>query len=313
MASARRCAASRRFSSSSAENRAGRIVRSPSLPVERVARRLDHPHQQCTDFGIQAAPHQVHVAVLGGEHRERAALVPFALQRGLVGAAPSLSSRAPAARARPPCIPGRPRGGRPRSPPWRRASARGRPRARAHRAPLRRWSRATSPAPERRAPSRGPCAGRCGRAPRASGRTSGDRPAPNPAGGRSRRSARAAGGWRCGCGRRAFFVDDDRGLVAARFDPASGQVLAQETLFTIPADYAVFDNADFYDITSDDQRFLMVRPYTGEGGEAATEVIVVPELLRGAEGAGGGLTDPEGAERYAPATPPAAASCPGRP
>ncbi len=74
-------------------------------------------------------------------------------------------------------------------------------------------------------------------------------------------------------------MDDDRGLVAARFDPASGQVLAQETLFTIPADYAVFDNADFYDITSDDQRFLMVRPYTGEGGEAATEVIVVQNFF----------------------------------
>ena len=40
-------------------------------------------------------------------------------------------------------------------------------------------------------------------------------------------------------GRELFFVDEDRGLVAAQFDPGSGQVQAQETLFTIPAGYVV--------------------------------------------------------------------------
>ncbi len=80
-------------------------------------------------------------------------------------------------------------------------------------------------------------------------------------------------------GRELFFVGEDRGLVAAQFDPASGQVLAQETLFTIPAGYLVNPGDNFYDITSDDQRFLMVRPYQGEGEAAATEVIVVENFF----------------------------------
>ena len=80
-------------------------------------------------------------------------------------------------------------------------------------------------------------------------------------------------------GRELFFVDEDRGLIAAQFDPASGQVLAQETLFSIPVGYFVAAGRDFYDITSDDQRFLMVRPYQGEGEAAATEVIVVENFF----------------------------------
>ena len=78
-------------------------------------------------------------------------------------------------------------------------------------------------------------------------------------------------------GRELFFVDEDRGLVAAQFDPASGQVLVRETLFTIPAEYYFLAGANFYDITSDDQRFLMVRPYEGEA--TATEVIVVENFF----------------------------------
>ncbi len=80
-------------------------------------------------------------------------------------------------------------------------------------------------------------------------------------------------------GRELFFVDEDRGLVAAQFDAGSGQVLAQETLFTVPAEYYVNRGDNFYDITSDDQRFLMVRPYEGEGEAAATEVIVVENFF----------------------------------
>ena len=78
-------------------------------------------------------------------------------------------------------------------------------------------------------------------------------------------------------GRELFFVDEDRGLVAAQFDPASGQVLAQETLFTIPEGHVVNAGANFYDITSDDQRFLMVRAYEDEA--APTEVIVVENFF----------------------------------
>lgn len=76
-------------------------------------------------------------------------------------------------------------------------------------------------------------------------------------------------------GQELFFVDEDRGMTAARFDPVSGQVLGLETLFTIPPGYPVNPGANFYDVALDDQRFLMARPYTGEGDESATEVIVV--------------------------------------
>ena len=34
-------------------------------------------------------------------------------------------------------------------------------------------------------------------------------------------------------------------MVAARFDPASGRILGQVTLFTIPPQYAAFDADDF--------------------------------------------------------------------
>ena len=76
-------------------------------------------------------------------------------------------------------------------------------------------------------------------------------------------------------GRELFFMDPDRGLTAARFDPVSAQVLGFETLFTIPPGYLTQNSSNFYDVALDDQRFLMVRPYEGEGEAAATEVIVV--------------------------------------
>ena len=66
-----------------------------------------------------------------------------------------------------------------------------------------------------------------------------------------------------------FFVDEDRGLVAAQFDPPSGRVLAQETLFTIPVGYARNPSNNFYDVSSDGERFLMARPYTGDTEDAA--------------------------------------------
>ena len=69
-------------------------------------------------------------------------------------------------------------------------------------------------------------------------------------------------------GRELFFVDEDRGLVAAQFDPVSGQVLAKETLFTIPAVYRVGSGLNFYDVSSDGERFLMARPYTGDTEDA---------------------------------------------
>ncbi len=80
-------------------------------------------------------------------------------------------------------------------------------------------------------------------------------------------------------GRELFFMDADRGLTAARFDPVSAQVLGFETLFTIPPGYLTQDSSNFYDVALDDQRFLMVRTYAGEGEAAATEVIVVENFF----------------------------------
>ena len=78
-------------------------------------------------------------------------------------------------------------------------------------------------------------------------------------------------------GQELFFMDEDRGMTAARFDPISGQVLGLETLFTKPPEYPVNVGANFYDVALDDQRFLMARPYAGEGD--ATEVIVVENFF----------------------------------
>ena len=76
-------------------------------------------------------------------------------------------------------------------------------------------------------------------------------------------------------------MDGERGLVAVEFDPASGRLLGQETLFTIPAGYAVQEGDNFYDVSSDGERFLMARPYRGadEVEGPTTEVIVVENFF----------------------------------
>ena len=63
-------------------------------------------------------------------------------------------------------------------------------------------------------------------------------------------------------------MDEGRGLVAAQFDPASGRVLAQETLFNIPAGYRG-TGSDFYDVSLDGERFLMARLHTDDTEDAA--------------------------------------------
>ncbi len=68
-----------------------------------------------------------------------------------------------------------------------------------------------------------------------------------------------------------FFVDDERRLLSARFDPASGQARTPEMLFTIPIGYPVGPSNYFYDVSSDGERFLMVRPFGGCAEEGAAE------------------------------------------
>jgi len=65
-----------------------------------------------------------------------------------------------------------------------------------------------------------------------------------------------------------FFVDEGRNMVSARFDGDGGRVLEQQILFTIPGGYALQAANNFYDVSPDGARFLMVRPYTGGTEEA---------------------------------------------
>ena len=78
-------------------------------------------------------------------------------------------------------------------------------------------------------------------------------------------------------GRELFFMDEDRGLRTARFDPASGQHQAPELLFSIPVGYlGGLPGQDFYDVSSDGERFLMVRPF---GGDSQGDLILVQNFF----------------------------------
>ena len=77
-----------------------------------------------------------------------------------------------------------------------------------------------------------------------------------------------------------FFWDQDRALVAAQFDPTSGRVLAQETLFTLPSGFRTQGDVggnDFYDVSSDGERFLMARSYTDDTEEESSPAIILVE------------------------------------
>ena len=70
-------------------------------------------------------------------------------------------------------------------------------------------------------------------------------------------------------GRELFFVDATGAMVAADVETKSGfQAVGLETLFTLPEGTVLTANSDFYDITSDDQRFLMARAYGVTEGSA---------------------------------------------
>jgi hypothetical protein len=63
-------------------------------------------------------------------------------------------------------------------------------------------------------------------------------------------------------GRELFYIDPNRGLVTAQVETDDGfRVAGQETLFTIPPEIVILNDGsvDFYDVSADDQRFLMGR------------------------------------------------------
>ena len=68
-------------------------------------------------------------------------------------------------------------------------------------------------------------------------------------------------------GSELFFVGPSRGMVATQLDPSSGRVLTQETLFTLPQRYGGTSAQSFYDISSDGERFVMVRSFIDDAEE----------------------------------------------
>jgi hypothetical protein len=59
-------------------------------------------------------------------------------------------------------------------------------------------------------------------------------------------------------------------MMAAQFDPASGRVLDEETLFSLPVGYPATVGNNFYDVSSDGERFLTVRPYVDDTQDGAS-------------------------------------------
>ena len=76
--------------------------------------------------------------------------------------------------------------------------------------------------------------------------------------------------------RELFFVDASNAMVAAQIETTQGlRAVEQETLFTIPAEYLTGVGADFYDITLDDQRFLMGRFLDGNALDASAQNLIM--------------------------------------
>ena len=77
-------------------------------------------------------------------------------------------------------------------------------------------------------------------------------------------------------GRELFFIDANRVMVSARVETASGfRVVGREALFELGATYLSGAGTDFYDITLDDQQFLMGRAYEGGEGAQDTRTLVL--------------------------------------
>ena len=82
-------------------------------------------------------------------------------------------------------------------------------------------------------------------------------------------------------GRELFYVDRNTNTMVVaevQTDPTF-QVVRRETLFMLPEGSLRPQNGDFYDVTSDDQRFLMARTATVDTEGPASEVIVVENFF----------------------------------
>ena len=74
-------------------------------------------------------------------------------------------------------------------------------------------------------------------------------------------------------GRELFFLDPStRAMMAAEFETTPRfRVVEREPLFTLPSEYQTTPVGLQYDVTQDDQRFLMARSYEGAGAEEGDE------------------------------------------
>jgi Tol biopolymer transport system component len=83
-------------------------------------------------------------------------------------------------------------------------------------------------------------------------------------------------------GRELFFVDDDRGLVAAQIDTDSGfQVTEREILFTVPRGFRTSSDNILFDVSPDGQRFLMARtPDLAGGGGTPIQTVLINNFFQ---------------------------------
>ncbi|MCH7684421.1 MAG: protein kinase [Gemmatimonadetes bacterium] len=83
-------------------------------------------------------------------------------------------------------------------------------------------------------------------------------------------------------GRELFFVDDDRGLVAAQIDTDSGfQVTEREILFTVPGRFRTSSANILFDVSPDGQRFLMARtPDLAGGGGTPIQTMLINNFFQ---------------------------------
>ena len=84
-------------------------------------------------------------------------------------------------------------------------------------------------------------------------------------------------------GRELFFMEPGtRAMMAAQFETTPRfRIIDRESLFTIPTDYETAPVILLYDVTRDDQRFLMGRSYTGteEGEGQANRFVLVQNFF----------------------------------
>jgi serine/threonine-protein kinase len=77
-------------------------------------------------------------------------------------------------------------------------------------------------------------------------------------------------------GREIFFVDAGNSMTAAAVETDPTVVVVErQKLFVLPPGTVVAPNADFYDVTSDDQRFLMVREIPDDPAGSPHRTVLV--------------------------------------